>query len=98
MTPPNPYSHHSDEDFLRIVRSNPAGHTTLEIADKLGVNPTTALHHLHRLEKMKQVLSLPMGRRNSPNRGGFNPRALIWTTPPNATVQLIEAMRKELQP
>jgi hypothetical protein len=93
-----PSNHHSDEDFLKIVRSNPAGHTTVEIADKVGVNPTTALHHLRRLEKTRQVRSLPIGRRASYNRGGFNPRALIWIMPPDPTPRLVDAIARNLKP
>jgi len=89
-----PYNQ-SDEDFLKILRSNPAGHTTIEIADKLGLNRTTALHRLRRLEKMKKARALPVGRKQLYTRN-MNPKTLIWIVPPDPTPRLADAVSRSL--
>ena len=88
---------YSDEEYLKIVRSNPAGYTTHEIADRIGVNPVTALHHLHRLEKNKQLKGVPIGRRQIYGRSS-NPRGLVWIMPPDPIPRLVKAVARELYP
>ena len=91
------YNHHSDEEFHKVVRSNPAGYITYEIADRLGVNPTTALHHLHRLERKRLVRSFPIGRKQTHARS-VNPRTLVWIMPPDPIPRLVKAVARDLYP
>jgi DNA-binding Lrp family transcriptional regulator len=89
--------HHSEEEFLKIIRSNPAGYTTVEIANRVGVERKTAIDRLHKLEQEKKIRSLPVGRRLDYTRN-LNPRTLIWIMPPDPIPRLVKAVARELYP